>query len=203
MFFLFLLLFLSFFLGLFLCQGADMSIGKGYIILLQSEAGAWACFDEFNRIQVEVLSVPRQLYQVEVYVIGKMVGAPWDGGPLIINPIYTLYSGYLLDISWSDIGSWCKFFIHGWNHLTSCTLCAVCGTFNKILVKVVDLKILWKGPDTLVRRLLTTFAPPLFFKDFRTSKGRQNLEGSCLNPSSFGKMNANKRLLMKISWFWR
>ena len=74
-----------------------MSIGKGYIILLQSEAGAWACFDEFNRIQVEVLSVPRQLYQVE----GKMVGAPWDGGPLIINPIYTLYSGYLLDISWS------------------------------------------------------------------------------------------------------
>ena len=31
--------------------------------------------------------------------IGKMVGAPWDGGPLIINPIYTLYSGYLLGIS--------------------------------------------------------------------------------------------------------
>ena len=33
------------------------------------------------------------------YVIGKMVGAPWDGGPLIINPIYTLYSGYLSGIS--------------------------------------------------------------------------------------------------------
>ena len=25
-----------------------------------------------------------------------MVGAPWDGGPLTIKPIYTLYSGYLL-----------------------------------------------------------------------------------------------------------
>ena len=23
-------------------------------------------------------------------------GGPWDGGPLTINPIYTLYSGYLL-----------------------------------------------------------------------------------------------------------
>ena len=26
-------------------------------------------------------------------------GPPWDGGPLIINPIYTLYSGYLLGTS--------------------------------------------------------------------------------------------------------
>ena len=33
------------------------------------------------------------------YVIGKMVGAPWDGVPLIINPICTLYNGYLLGIS--------------------------------------------------------------------------------------------------------
>ena len=29
------------------------------------------------------------------FIIGKMVGAPWDGGPLIIKPIYTLYSGHL------------------------------------------------------------------------------------------------------------
>ena len=34
-----------------------------------------------------------------LFFIGKMVGAPWDGGPLVINPIYTLYSGYLLGIS--------------------------------------------------------------------------------------------------------
>ena len=27
--------------------------------------------------------------------IGKMVGNVWDGGPLI-NPIYTLYSGYFI-----------------------------------------------------------------------------------------------------------
>ncbi len=33
------------------------------------------------------------------FLKGKMVGVPWDGGPLIINPIYTLYSGYLLGIS--------------------------------------------------------------------------------------------------------
>ena len=26
------------------------------------------------------------------------MGDPWDGGPFIINPIYTLYSGYLLVI---------------------------------------------------------------------------------------------------------
>ena len=32
-------------------------------------------------------------------VIGKMVGAPWDGTPFIINPTYTLYSEYLLGIS--------------------------------------------------------------------------------------------------------
>ena len=37
---------------------------------------------------------------VEISVKGKMVGwAPWDGGPLIINPIYTLYSGHSLGIS--------------------------------------------------------------------------------------------------------
>ena len=31
-------------------------------------------------------------------IIGKMWETPWDGGPLIINPIYTLYRGYLLGI---------------------------------------------------------------------------------------------------------
>ena len=31
-----------------------------------------------------------------MHLIGKMVGAPWDGGPLTINPIYTLYSACLL-----------------------------------------------------------------------------------------------------------
>ena len=25
---------------------------------------------------------------LNTYFMGKMVGAPWDGGPLIINPIY-------------------------------------------------------------------------------------------------------------------
>ena len=33
------------------------------------------------------------------WLVGKMMGAPWDGGPLIINPIHTLYSKYLLGIS--------------------------------------------------------------------------------------------------------
>ena len=34
------------------------------------------------------------------YFIGKMVGKnPWKAGPLIINPMYTLYSRYLFGIS--------------------------------------------------------------------------------------------------------
>ena len=37
------------------------------------------------------------IYGMYIYIfIGKMVGAPWDGGPLIINPIYTLYRGVFI-----------------------------------------------------------------------------------------------------------
>ena len=36
---------------------------------------------------------------IQITKVGKCWENPWDGGPLIINPIYTLYSGYILGIS--------------------------------------------------------------------------------------------------------
>ena len=61
----------------------------------------------FVSIVDEVISafVPNDSFQTWLFwihvsfrgcIIGKMVGPPWDGGPLIINPIHLISRGYLL-----------------------------------------------------------------------------------------------------------
>lgn len=101
------------------------------------------------------------------------------------------------------IASWCKFMkrIPIW---PLCIFVLIWGRFNKILEwkLYINPKILWKGPDTFVRRP-STIAPKLFFKDFRTRKVGTIWKVWQESRDSSDKINANTWPLMIISWFWR
>ena len=57
-----------------------------------ASAGAWCCFDEFNRINIEVLSVIAQ--QLFVLFSHKELGTPrieFEGSEISINPTFSVF----------------------------------------------------------------------------------------------------------------
>ncbi|KEG11834.1 dynein heavy chain [Trypanosoma grayi] len=76
----------------FNCQEGMTYASMGKFFKGLAQAGAWACFDEFNRIDVEVLSVvAQQVSSLQEAARSKQYRIAFEGTEIIVDPSYSVF----------------------------------------------------------------------------------------------------------------
>ncbi|KAK7201712.1 dynein heavy chain [Novymonas esmeraldas] len=76
----------------FNCQEGMTYASMGKFFKGLAQAGAWACFDEFNRIDVEVLSVvAQQVSSLQEAARTRQYRIPFEGTEIVVDPSYSVF----------------------------------------------------------------------------------------------------------------
>ncbi|CUG87367.1 Hypothetical protein, putative, partial [Bodo saltans] len=76
----------------FNCQEGMTYASMGKFFKGLANSGAWACFDEFNRIDVEVLSVvAQQVSSLQEAARSKQYRIPFEGTEIVVDPSYSVF----------------------------------------------------------------------------------------------------------------
>ncbi|KAG5489970.1 hypothetical protein JKF63_00089 [Porcisia hertigi] len=76
----------------FNCQEGMTYASMGKFFKGLAQAGAWACFDEFNRIDVEVLSVvAQQVSSLQEAARSRQFRIPFEGTEIVVDPTYSVF----------------------------------------------------------------------------------------------------------------